>query len=566
MSRYTKSPLGLIEPGTTNHDYKSGNSIFSSKHRFISYNNSQISESPLSFGTPNEIHSLNEEGKGVYDIKTSNIIERLKDIPSMALKWSDFAYCRDYGVYPNNRLIVCRRFNEPVLDDLTFYGLNSSGNTAIQPITTLISWYDDKKEVIEFSFSEQWVDAETSFTNLLNNAGDDIGLGKIGIKLGDDISKGLNIVPLPGATEKFQRQILERLGIVSQGGSEIIPSGTPNLIKEAKQRKLISDKQSGSGLTGKFNIKVSCSWEQKFISGVDPTFVYYDILRTVLTFGGSEAVFYLGKRSNLGGLGKFFQDFIKDGSIAQIGKIIDSIQESVKKIAKRIGEVFEGLINQASSAGMSSEDKEKEQDDVQKKADEQAKKASEKEKDLLTRGLNELTNIIESFADTLIKKYRVIILGIVSSLTGLPSTPWHVTIGNPLRPIFSSGDMECSSVTVKLGSQLSFNDLPSYIECEFTLSSARNLGTDEIFEKLSNTGIRVVNEGINTTSTDGINSFWSQEIEVFQKDVISASQSRPTDFTAPGVLEGSQSDTTKVGNVDSGTSVNPDANSENTTN
>jgi hypothetical protein len=564
MSRYTKSPLGLIETPTSipGHDYKSGNSIFSSKHRFIPYDKSELGVSPLSFGSPEEVHK-----DEFYDIKTSNIIDKLSDIPSMSLKWSDFAYCRDYGVYPNNRLIICRRFNEPVLDDLTFYGLNDTGgNTSLQPVTTLLSWYDDKQDIINFTFGENWVAAEASFTDVLNKAGSDIRLDKIGIKLGDVASGAADIVPLPGATEILQRRILAKLGIIDEqtAKTEIVPSGTPNLIKEAKQRKLVSDKQAGSGLTGKFNIKVNCAWEQKFISGVDPTFVYYDILRTVLTFGGSEAVFYLGKRSNLGGLGKFFQDFIKEGSIAQIGKVISALQDSVKSVANKIREAFEGLINQARESAQSSEEKEESQKENENNA---ASDAATQKQNLLEQALVTVTSIIGTFADTLIKKYRVIILGIVSSLTGLPSTPWHVTIGNPLRPIFSSGDMECTNVNVKLGPQLSFNDLPSYIECEFTLSSARNLGTDEIFEKLSNTGIRVVNNTINTTSTDGINSFWNQEVDVFNKSIVTASQSNANENKDESANQPTNTESqTKVGNVDAGTAVNPDANSSDTTN
>ncbi len=54
--------------------------------------------------------------------------------------------------------------------------------------------------------------------------------------------------------------------------------------------------------------------------------------------------------------------------------------------------------------------------------------------------------------------------------------------------------MFTQDVTVNLGPQLAFNDLPSFIECEFTLQSARNLGIDEIMEKLSCSGVRITNE------------------------------------------------------------------------
>ena len=99
--------------------------------------------------------------------------------------------------------------------------------------------------------------------------------------------------------------------------------------------------------------------------------------------------------------------------------------------------------------------------------------------------------IRKAFASTIghvISKYKVRLVGIANALTGSPSTPWHVTIGNPQKPIFSSGDMLCNEVKLELGPVLAFNDLPSTITLEFTLENARPLGAQEIFNRL-NTGI-----------------------------------------------------------------------------
>ena len=117
-----------------------------------------------------------------------------------------------------------------------------------------------------------------------------------------------------------------------------------------------------------------------------------------------------------------------------------------------------------------------------------------------------LKDVATTLTSTIAKKYKIPLMGIVTSLTGLSSTPWHITIGNPIRPIFSSGDMLCKDVKVNLGSQLSFNDLPSYIECEFTLESARNLGADEIFEKLSAGSLRVSEQAPSFYNSDDISN------------------------------------------------------------
>jgi len=489
FTQYTSSPLGLLPQGEFSYKQSGGTndsqgSRFSTKN-FL--NKSPDSENgfgnhPLSFKSPGEVHNDN-----IYDISTPNIVFQLKDYPTMRLKSGDFAYCRDYGVYPNNRLVICRRFDHPVIDDLTFAGKDVNS----EPISTLISWMPDTENILSFNFGEVWVEAQASFKELLNDVGDEFGLGKINFKLGDVLSQGMNIVPLPGATETLQRRILAKAGFIDENtnSKDIIPSGTPNLIKESKQRQLIKEDQAGSGLTGKFSVAVKCAWEQKFISGVDPTIIYYDILQTILAFGGSEAVFYLGKRSSLGKLDSVLKDFLKPGGATElIKKVVQAFADSLLKVIEElntvIGKFFDSTYGEKDSGGS----------DASKDADATAKAEKEKNDAIIKTAQDTAGKILKSFAETVIKKYRIQALGVVTTLTGLPSTPWHVTIGNPLRPIFSSGDMLTQDVTVNFGPQLAFNDLPSFIECTFTLVSARNLGTDEIMEKLSCSGIRVTNE------------------------------------------------------------------------
>ena len=107
-------------------------------------------------------------------------------------------------------------------------------------------------------------------------------------------------------------------------------------------------------------------------------------------------------------------------------------------------------------------------------------------------------------------KYRVEVMGIVNALSGNPSTPWHITIGNPLRPVFCSGDMLVTSVVLKLGPILAFNDLPSSITADFTLTNARNLGMQEIMAKFNSGYLRTVDtqktffETMMVSTTEGL--------------------------------------------------------------
>jgi hypothetical protein len=506
---YTSSPLGLINSKA--YDHKNGrdnNPLFSTRNFLIDQgkksgngdgqSGNRLSDNPLDFNkSAADLHN-----DTVYDISTNNIIEKLEAYPALKLRWADFAYCRDFGVYPNNRLLVCRRFNRPQIDDLTLVSYKDAELNSAGPVSTIVTWIDDTSNILEFNFGEEWVDAGVSFVDLLNELGDDMGMKFA--KLGDILARGLDFIPAPGATELFQRKILGKLGIIGDSATEeILPSGTPNLVKEARQRKLMKDDTPGSGLIGKFNIKVKCAWEQKFISGVDPTIIYYEILQTILSFGGSQAVFYLGKKSNLTGLGKFLDSFSRPGgAITEIRKLIDAFKAELDGVAKEIKSQITKLFNGENPAKDAEVDPENEQavKDAKTKADEANADAEKERQDQLNAAVGAVDKIVQGLVDSLVKKYRVRVLGIVSALTGAPSTPWHVTIGNPLRPILSSGDMECSEVQVNLGPQLSFNDLPSYIECEFTLKSARNLGIDEIMEKLNCGSIRVHEE---------VPSFWN---------------------------------------------------------
>jgi hypothetical protein len=483
---YTASPLGLVpdflgsKEGESQNPYsRSGDtvgSIFSSKHTILKRSNKggAISD-PLTFGEPSTIHK-----DDIYNVSTTNILKVLEGYPSMKLKSSDFVYTQDYGVYPNNRLIVCRRFPGPIDDDLTKGG--------VEPSTTLISWFGEDQNPVDFSFGEKWKETSETLKEVLNEFGKDVGIKAIESSgLGGRLASLGNAIPLPGITQVLQREILTSLGIIGPGASKL-PVGDPNLIMESMRRETVSMEQPGSGLTGKISVTVKCKWEQKFIAGVDPTFVYYDILRTVLSFGGSNATFYLGASKLGSGVEKFLEKLRTD-PFGLIQEFVSKLQETLKKFLEKVKIYFEkgDVPKDDKPAGIGTLDTD--------------------EGDSFTRSLGNFGELLTSVTSFVTYKYKIRIMGIMNYLTGSPSGPWHVTVGNPMRPILSSGDMFTTSVTVKLGPTLSFNDLPSTIECDFKLESARNLGIGEIFGKLSCGQVRVTKPNPNYVAIEDIKKF-----------------------------------------------------------
>ena len=499
---YSKSPLGLI--------ISSGESDRNSIGRYISATGSSTGLKSL-FSRSENRDSFTFGPINSYDsnITTTSIIDYTQKISSMSLKYSDFAYLKNLGVYPNNRLIIARRFNSAVDDDLTSTHLKDG----ISPVATLISWVPDNQEFISTEFGEEWVDAESSFRGILNDLGRDVLMGdNRGKNLGDAMAGGMGAIPLPGFTEGLQYEVFKQLGMTDLNASQL-PLGNPNLIREAKRRKTLDKESSGSGLKCKFKIEMTVEYEQKFINGIDPTVVYYDIIANALTFGTSEAQFQFKGGKNVDDFSKFINK-LGSGDAKQLKEalamFITAISNAVSKIADRLISLL------PKGSGTSNSDEKNNQADFKKEAEDLKVKDN---KDQIN-ALNILKQSILKTVQGLVSKYKLRIMGVVNSLTGTPSAPWHVTIGNPKRPIFSSGDMIVEEVQLTMGKLLAFNDLPSSIKLKFTLTSARNLGSQEIFKKF--------NCGKERTYYKVQQSFVETDITVDKKDIDKAILSEST--------------------------------------
>ena len=413
----------------------------------------------------------------VYDTSVLNILEKLAPTKA-ALRPTDFAYLKYLGVYPNNRLMVARRFVAPSGDNI----MVNRNAKEVPSIATLISWIPEGTDFLEISFGEVWTDAKADFTGMLNSLGEDFGksnLGKIAGAAG-------NVLPLPGFTEIFQRAFLAKIGLLEENAANQIPAGNPNLIKEAKVRKTVGYSEAGSGLMAKVTIKMTCEYELKFISGIDPTIVWMDIIGMIVRFGTSESSNYGLSQGVAAKLSRWAAN-----PYTLIQDVVTGIKNAIKSAQKALEDAVTAVYNAATDAaknlsdGSTSGEEEKSEKAMAEEAATSAKDAS---MDLITK----LINIGESVIKAAVMKYRVEVMGIVNALTGNPSTPWHITIGNPMRPVFCSGDMITTSVVLKLGPVLAFNDLPSSIIADFELTNARNLGMQEIMAKFNSGYLRTV--------------------------------------------------------------------------
>ncbi len=403
----------------------------------------------------------------VYDTSILNIIEKTANTAA-ALRPSDFAYLKNLGVFPNNRLIIARRFASPVTDDIFI--------KAKAPVAIMISWIPQGENFLELTYGEDWVEAKADFTEMINNIAQDL----IGKSVAGTISGMLGAVPLPGFTEALTRQLLTKLGVYEEGaGQKKLPAGDPNLIKEAKRRKTIKYEEAGSGLKCTCSIKMTCEYEQKFISGIDPTIAWQDIVANAVRFGTSPGSNYGLSKS----FGAKLVRWVKYPNTI-VSDFASFINSSLSSVRQEISDYFTGLIAKAESAGEEETDPAEEPE------------AGEAERTLMDATLAQFDKLVSYAGNAIsktIQKYEEEVKGIVAALSGVPSTPWHVAVGNPLRPIFCSGDMYTTDINLKLGPVLSFNDMPSAITVEFTLQNARSWGLTEILAKFNTGHLRTVN-------------------------------------------------------------------------
>lgn len=420
---------------------------------------------------PSKIHN-----DRMYDLSLLNIIENLSKSGSASLRPGDFAYLKHLGVYPNNRLMICRRFSGPVSD-------NIFGKSAGQPKAVLIGWKPEDEDFLSFSFGEEWIDADADFTAVLNKMGQDFGLNN----LGDSAGKAFNIIPLPGFTEVLQRAVLVKLGVLNANSPDTpLPAGNPNIIKQAKRRKTIGAGEAASGLKCSISVKMTVEYEQKFISGIDPTIAFMDIVNNIIIFGTS--------RSDSYGLSSQFTSNLRkwmNNPSTLITDLMSALKEGIDKIRSKLDAAAtkaKKLLDDAIET-----DPVDDAEETPPPTEEEQKAKNQKLIDRAKKSINRLINTIEGWFKTYIGKYKVEIQGIANALSGAPSTPWHLTIGNPMRPFFCSGDMLAGDVTITFGPHLAFNDLPSSIKAEFTLTNARPLGLQEIVAKFNTGNLRVVN-------------------------------------------------------------------------
>lgn len=384
---------------------------------------------------------------------------------ALVLKAADFAYLKDLGVYPINRLWILRRFpdNAIVPNNLLAWG------GAVSPISTVVGWMKDKEDqpMLSFNFNEVWVDQNQMIDKVLTEMLRD----EFGLKLPMMMS-------VPGWSQGILFGMLKAMQLTGDFDSKNVPTGNPNVLRIAKMREI-----NNQGLQSKINITLETCYEQKYINGIDPGMALLDIYTNLFKMGTSDQKFVLTNSPLL-------QKFV--GNLQQSSQSAGAWVEFIKQL---ISAFLKGVTDFIDQIGTSSTSElPPPQGDTGDTNKDQKNKVQTLGTPIVSKdvvgGMGKIaTGLLDTVASGTIGKYRWPLKGSIALMTGINTTPWHLTIGNPYSPIINIGNIHVSNVDVKLSNELGFNDMPARIDVTVNAEFGRPLGKQEL-EKMLNNGYK----------------------------------------------------------------------------
>lgn len=400
------------------------------------------------YGVEKKIQNRNENESNIDDQHDTSILSLIKwsngyfggnGIPMMRFNAKDFAYCKDLNKYPNNRLVVLRRFAGPI-------GHQLFGPFGPTPISTIVTWFPPEdggggsRLPFQVNFNEVWQPFSDSLFDVLKDT-----IQSLKLPVGD-------ITPNHPVFKTLQVKLMGRLGITPLDVEGYF--GNPNVVSSTHARPVATGGEDG--LASDITFTIESAYEFRYVNGVDPATVMLDIIGNICKMGTSDAVFQL-----TGGFGSGVMSVVNrlmNGDI--MGLINDIIAAVISAITQLIQDVISAIKGFATAiAGGTGAD--------------------------FIKGL--LTSFGQLYFQGVLAEKKPKIMAAVAGATGQPVGAWHVMVGNPKKPIISCGDMVIQSVVLELGNELGFDDWPTTIYATFTVKSARPMGASDI-ESIYNAG------------------------------------------------------------------------------
>lgn len=351
----------------------------------------------------------------------------------------DFMLCSRYGM-PINRMITLRRFPYPVGDNIFEKVSGSELDTAgiTEPdVGRMVTYMDQDtnklSEILKFSYKLNWRTLNASAENQGGMEGDQSGV--------DGWMKSMAGLMDDGTIGRNEAQGKNRLAMNPLNDQNKV-HGPVDSIAESTIRDI--------GMTNDFNFVVTFDYELKSINGMNPKALFLDLISNVLAVTFNNGRFWGGARIWVGERPsnwmrklafmnpKDAEDFMQKGRVA--------FKEAIKPFSGEGG----------------------------------AKAAIDLLKNIVMNGINlALGKILD-------KVGRPSTMVMNSLLTGESTGEWHLTIGNPLNPIMSVGNLILDNTEISFGDELGYDDFPTKLIVTCTLKQGMprdKAGIESIFNR-----------------------------------------------------------------------------------
>lgn len=326
--------------------------------------------------------------------------------------YADFVYLTNYGKIPNNRLITLRRFAQPCQNDIT-----STVAMDTPEIARMLTYTDDDtnslQSILSMDFGLKWKPLHADFWSINTaNQGSRFGLnGWMG-----SIVKYIDPVAI-------RDKALGDRAYINPHHDENKVYGPVDSITST----YIRDR----GLEFKQEFSIEFKYSIKSIDGIDAKAAMLDLISNVLMCTYNNAKFWSGAYHWVGPRPSSFWSYALRAENAILADVLDGSTSNIANEFNKFSEQFQKWYNDSKSKG-----------DL-----------------LITIAKGALRY---GFAELMNKIGRPSIPIMNSLLNGDAIGEWHLTIGNPLRPIVCIGNLICTGTKIEpMSNSLGIDDFPT---------------------------------------------------------------------------------------------------------
>jgi len=406
-------------------------------------------------------------GEAARNVSIAKLIEYFNEnYARISYTAQDFLYCKYYKKIPVNHLITLRRFPTPVNDNIFDLKMDIAGKDPKTPRAatnvdatqtagvTAVTYMGEQAgnkldDILTMSYGLNYKEVKSEMEDISSGDGGYTSqpfyskMGGVG-RATADAFKGIS------SRQKFAAQNMstgDKLGTTYAN----FVIGPVNVIDSTQIRD--------RGMKFSNDLKLNFEYELKSLNYVNPKIAMIDIISNMLTMTYNNGQFFGGGQRYYGSAGAVASQFgdinkLKQGDFSgYIGSVVTDVETGFKN-------VFGGGTGEFN----------------------------------LENGIEGLLKVGKTMLGNMLGGFLSDNVGAVSGtqaskalISAEPTGDWHVTVGNPLNPIVTMGNMYCDNSTMTLGHGLGYDDFPMEVKFEIDLKHGKPRDKGDI-ENMFNAG------------------------------------------------------------------------------